>query len=67
GEGELADIVELSLKNLDNSGLEYIRVSRPEDINSNNAVVLLAESKPELRTSVKTNKYIDVLAALSES
>ena len=65
GEGELADIVELSLKGLNKSELEYRRVSRLEDINSNNAVVLLAESKPELRTSTKTNKYVNVLAALS--
>lgn len=67
GEGELADIVELSLKGLNKSELEYRRISRLEDINSNNAVVLLAESKPELRTSTKTNKYINVLAALSGS
>ncbi len=65
GEGELADIVELSLKSLDNSHLEYRRISRLEDTNSNNAVVLLAESKPQLEASVRTNKYIDVLAALS--
>ncbi len=65
GDGELADIVELSLKNLDNSGLEYIRVSRPEDVSGSKAVILLAESKPELRASTKTNRYIDVLAALS--
>jgi len=67
GEGELADIVELSLKGLSKGELEYRRISRLEDINSNNAVVLLAESKPELRTSTKTNKYINVLAALSGS
>jgi hypothetical protein len=67
GEGELADIVELSLKNLDNSGLEYIRVSRPEDVSGSKAVILLAESKPGFRTSAKTNRYIDVLSALSGS
>ncbi len=67
GEGELADIVELSLKSLDNSQLEYRRISRLEDMNGSNAVVLLTETKPQLRTSVKTNKYIDVLAALSGS
>ena len=67
GDGELADIVELSLKGLNKSELKYRRVSRLEDINSSNAVVLLAESKPELRTSTKTNRYIDVLAALSGS
>ena len=67
GEGELADIVELSLKGLNKSELEYRRISRLEDINGSKAVILLAESKPELRTSAKTNKYINVLAALSGS
>jgi len=65
GEGELADIVELSLKGLNKSELEYIRVSRLEDINGSKAVILLAESKPGFRTSAKTNRYIDVLSALS--
>jgi len=67
GEGGLADIVELSLKNLDKSELEYRRISGLKDINGSKAVILLVESKPELRTSVKTNKYIDILAALSGS
>jgi len=67
GEGELADIVELSLKGLNKSELEYRRVSRLEDMNGSKAVILLAESKPELRASPKTNKYIDVLATLSGS
>ena len=67
GDGELADIVELSLRGLNKNELEYRRVSRLEDINSSNAVVLLAESKLGLRASVKTNRYIDVLAAISSS
>ena len=67
GDGELADIVELSLKGLNKSELEYRRISRLEDINSSNAVVLLAEGKPGFRTSAKTNRYIDVLSALTGS
>lgn len=67
GDNELADIVELSLKNLDKSELEYTRVSKLEDINGSKAVILLAESKPGFRTSPKTNKYIDILAVLSGS
>jgi len=74
GDGELADIIELSLKDLNKSeleyrrvskiedidkankdkreatNLEYRRVSRPEEINTNKAVILLAQSKPELET-----------------
>lgn len=67
GDNELADIVELSLKNLDKSELEYRRISRLEDVNGSKAVILLAESKPELRTSAKTNRCINILAALSGS
>ncbi len=67
GEGELADIVELSLRNLNKSELEYRRVSRLEDMNGSKAVILLAESKADLRTSAITNKYINVLTALSDS
>lgn len=70
GEGELADIVELSLKGLNKNGLEYRRVSRLEDINSNKAVILLTQDKLNIehRTSnlkLKANKCIDVLAAIS--
>ncbi len=67
GDGELAGIIELSLESLGKNELEYRRVSRLEDINSSSAVVLLAQSKPGLSTSVKTNRYIDVLAAISGS
>ena len=70
GEGELADIVELSLKNLGRSGLEYMRVPKLEDINSSNAVVLLTHSKPGFRIEKLgpgDNKCIDVLAILSGS
>ncbi len=70
GGGELADIVELSLKSLDNSQLEYRRVSRLEDMNSNKAVVLLAESKLKTNTEelgLQVNKCIDVLSTISGS
>lgn len=70
GDNELADIVELSLKGLNKNGLEYRRVSRLEDINSNKAVILLTQDKLNIehRTSnlkLKANKCIDVLAAIS--
>ncbi len=70
GEGELADIVELSLKGLNKSELEYRRVSRLEDINSSNAVVLLAESKLKTRIEelgLQVNKCVDVLSSISGS
>ena len=70
GDGELADIVELSLKGLNKSELEYRRISRLEDINSSNAVVLLAESKLKTRIEelgLQVNKCIDVLSTISGS
>ena len=70
GEGELADIVELSLKGLNKSELEYRRISRLEDINSSNAVALLAESKLKTRIEelgLQVNKCIDVLSTISGS
>ena len=69
GDGELADIIELSLKNLNKSELEYRRVSRPEEIENNNAVILLAEGKPQIRAYIRhrTNRWVDVLATISGS
>jgi len=70
GDGELADIIELSLKNLDKNELEYRRVSRPEDINSNKAVILLTQSKfnpapGTMNPGFRANRWIDILAAIS--
>lgn len=70
GDGELADIIELSLKDLNKSELEYRRISRLEDINSNKAVILLTQTELDLgrRTSdlgLRTNRWIDVLASIS--
>mgnify|MGYP001140784140 CR=1 FL=1 len=72
GDNELADIIELSLKDLDKSNLKYQRASRPEHIRSSKAVILLAQTEldPGDRTSdigLRTNKYIDVLAAISQN
>ncbi len=70
GDGELADIVELSLKGLNKSELEYRRVFKLEDINSSSTVVLLAESKLKTRIEelgLQVNKCIDVLSAISGS
>jgi len=69
GDGELADIIELSLKDLNKSELEYRRASKLKDIN-NRAVILLTQTELDLgrRTSdlgLRTNRYIDVLSAIS--
>jgi len=72
GDGELADIIELSLKDLDKSNLKYRRASRVEDISSNKAVILLAQTELDSgrRTSdigLRTNRWIDVLATMSQN
>lgn len=72
GDNELADIIELSLKNLDKNNLKYRRASRAEDISSNKAVILLAQTKLDSgrRTSdigLRTNRWIDVLATISQN
>ena len=70
GDGELADIIELSLKNLDKSNLKYRRASRVEEISSDKPVILLATTEPKLRTlnpKLRTHKYIDVLATISQN
>jgi len=79
GDNELADIIELSLKGLGKTKLKYQRASRPDDIRSSKAVILLAQaelnlgdrrSDPGFRTwdsALRTNRYIDVLAAISQN
>ena len=70
GNGELADIIELSLKNLHKSNLKYRRASRVKEIDSNKAVILLVQTEPEFRTldpNLRTNEYIDVLANISQN
>ncbi len=79
GDNELADIIELSLKSLGKSNLKYQRASTPEHIRSSKTVILLAQaeldpgdrrSDPEFRTwdsALRTNKYIDVLATISQN
>jgi len=67
GDGELADIVELSLESSGKSNLKYRRISRLEEIENNNAVILLADNKPEIKADLKSRTYscIDVLASIS--
>ena len=67
GDGELADVVELSLESLDKNELEYRRVSGLGEIKSNKAVILLAESKSQIEADLRhrANRWIDVLATIS--
>jgi len=47
--------------------LKYRRISRLEEIENNNAVILLADNKPEIKADLKSRTYscIDVLASIS--
>jgi len=57
GKGELADIVEISIRSLAKDGLEFERVAQEEEIEDKNALILLTRDK--LRK--KSNRYLDVL------
>ena len=67
GDGELADVVELSLESLGTSDLVYRRVSRLGEVKSNKAVILLAKSKPQIKVDLRrrAHRYIDVLSTIS--
>ena len=69
GDSELADIVELSLKSSGKNDLQYRRVSRLGEVKNNNAVILLAESKPQIEADLRhrANRWIDVLSTISGS
>lgn len=69
GDAELADIVELSLQRLDKSDLVYRRVSSLEEIKNNKALILLADSKSQIKADLKSrvHRWIDVLATISGS
>jgi len=69
GDGELADIIELSLESLGKSDLVYRRVSSLEEIKNAKAVVLLAKSKAQIKADLKSraHRWIDVLSTISGS
>jgi len=64
GDGELADIVEMSLKDLRKEDLRYRRAAREEDIRDVHSTVLVAELNPDHRFR---GKYIDILANITRS
>ena len=63
GDGELADIIELSLRNLNISDLEYTRASTLEEICDQDATILLAQAKDNSKDN--DGRWIDVLASIS--
>jgi len=61
GKGELADIVEMSLRDMGKGDLRYWRVRTPEEINSKNSIILLADRNIQKRN----NRYLNILEAIS--
>ena len=61
GKGELADIVEISLRDMGKKDLQYWRARTPEEINSKDSIVLLADGSIQK----KNNRYLNILEAIS--
>jgi DNA-binding MarR family transcriptional regulator len=61
GKGEFANIVEISLRDMAKEDLRYSRARTPEEINSQNSVILLADRNIEKKNS----RYLNILEAIS--
>lgn len=61
GKGELADIVEVSLRDMGKGDLRYLRARTPEEVNSKDSIVLLADGSIQK----KNNRYLNILEAIS--
>ena len=62
GKGELADIVEMSLRDMEKKDLQYSRARTPEEINSKGSIILLADRNIQKRN----NRYLNILEVISE-
>jgi len=61
GEGELADIVEISIRSLDEDGLGFERITQKEGIEDKDALILLTDRK----LKDKDGRYLDVLSEIA--
>jgi len=61
GKGELADIIEASLRDIGKDDIQYFRAKSPEEINSKNTIILLADGSIQRRNS----RYINILEIVS--
>ncbi len=61
GKGELADIVEISLRDMGKKDLRYSRARTPEEVNSKHSIILLADRNIQKRN----NRYLNILEAIS--
>ena len=61
GKGELADVVEISLRDMGKEDLRYWRARTPAEINSRDSIILLADRNIRKRN----NRYLNILEAIS--
>ena len=61
GKGELADIVEISLRDMGKRDMRYSRARTPEEINSKGSIILLADKSIQKRN----NRYLNILEVIS--
>jgi len=61
GKGELADIVEMSLRDIGKEDLRCWRAKTPEEINSKDSIILLVDRSIQKRN----NRYLNILEAIS--
>ena len=61
GKGELADIVEMSLRDMGKGDLRYWRARSPEEINSKHSIILLTDRNIQKRN----NRYLNILKTIS--
>jgi len=61
GNGELADIVEMSLRDMGKRDLRYWRARTLAEVNSKQSIILLADRN----TQKRNNRYLNILEAIS--
>ena len=61
GKGELADLVEISIRDMGKKDLRYWRAKTPEEINSKHSVILVADRNIQNRNG----RYVNILKAIS--
>ncbi len=61
GRGELADIVEISLRDMGKRDMRYSRARTPQEVNSKNSIILLADRNIQKRN----NRYVNILEVIS--
>jgi len=61
GRGELADVVEISLRDMGKRDMRYSRARTPQEVNSKNSIILVADRNLQKRN----NRYVNILEVIS--